>query len=140
MSSFHIYINSILEYTNNGIRDIILYYFDSINDIDISINELIKSSFLTKLPKDLKIFIIIDQQAITDIGNKICFRYYYHNKNITTIDNNILEIEKYPTNLYILGWYTNEHNKSPFIKIKSFLHFPNHFYHFYNLYLFYNFF
>lgn len=105
-------INAILEYTNNGIRDIILYYFDSINDIDISINELIKSNFLSKLPKSLKIFIIIDQQPITDIGNKICFRYYYHNKNITTIDNNILEIEKYPTNLYILGWYTNEHNKS----------------------------
>ena len=39
-------------------------------------------------------------------------KYSYHNRNITTINNNMLEVEKYPTNLFILGWTCNENQQS----------------------------
>ena len=105
-------VNSVLDYTNIGIIDIIIYFFNSNNDIDISINELLKPSLFTKLPNDIKLFIIIDKQPILDLENKIMLKYSYHNRKITTINDNILEVEKYPTNLFILGWTNNDTQQS----------------------------
>lgn len=105
-------VSGLFDYTNMGIRDIIIYYFNSNNDIDISINELLKSTFLTKLPNDLTLFIIVDKLQILDLGKKLMLKYCYHNRKITIIDEDILDSANYPTNLFILGWTINDKEQS----------------------------
>ena len=105
-------VSGLFDYTNMGIRDIIIYYFNSNNDIDISINELLKSTFLTKLPNDLTIFIIVDKLQILDLGKKLMLKYCYHNRKINIIDDDILDSDNYPTNLFILGWTMNDKEQS----------------------------
>ena len=78
---------SILDYINLGVRDLIIFFFDNKKDTDISPNDILNDKLLSNLPKDLKLFIIMDR---TILQSNLSFQYNYNNKTLCSTNKNII--------------------------------------------------